>query len=114
ILGDALHNLRTSLDFVATEITSVANKSVRYSKFPFRETRAEVVAAINGGLVKAAPPSVISTILDEVKPYKGGNDTLYALHDLDITDKHLLIVPTIAIATVSGVDLKYGGIKMTN
>jgi hypothetical protein len=114
ILGDAIHNLRTSLDFVATEITSTANKPVRYSKFPFRETRREVIAAINGGLVKAAPPTVIGAILDEIKPYKGGNDALYALHDLDITDKHLLIVPTMSIATVTGVNLKYGGVTMAN
>ena len=114
ILGDALHNLRTSLDFVSTAITRAAGKSVDYCKFPFRKTREEVIAAINGGLKETAPSSVISAIVDEVKPYKGGNDALYTLHDLDIKDKHLLIVPTISIATIKGVSFTFGGLLIQN
>ena len=114
ILGDALHNLRTSLDFVSTALARAAGKSVANRKFPFRKTRDEVIAAVNGGLKDFAPQPVISAIIDEIKPYKGGNDALCTLHDLDITDKHLLIVPTISIATIKGVDLAFGGILMKN
>jgi hypothetical protein len=112
ILGDALHNLRTSLDFVATAITRAANEPISYSKFPFRKTREELVAAINGGLRRVAPASVISVIIDEIKPYRGGNDALYALHDMDVMDKHLLIVPTVSVATITGVTLSFGALKM--
>jgi hypothetical protein len=35
IIGDILHNLRTSLDYVASEIVRRANGPTRYIKFPF-------------------------------------------------------------------------------
>jgi len=105
VLGDAIHNLRTSLDLAVSEITRRAKQSVAHVKFPFRETREEVIAAINGGFIKAAPASVISVIVDQIKPYKGGNDPLCSLHALDVKDKHHLIVPTISIVRLDGVSL---------
>jgi hypothetical protein len=108
ILGDALHNLRTSLDFVATEIARKADQPTPFTKFPFRKTKQEVLAAIKGGSMRAAPAPVISTIVEQIRPYKGGDDFLYALHVLDIIDKHHLIVPTVSIITVCNVDLDWG------
>src|SRR5205814_10161229 len=41
--------------------------------------------------------------IDTIKPYKGGNASLWSLHPLDIMAKHHLLVPTIAVTHVSGV-----------
>lgn len=114
ILGDALHNLRTSLDFVATEIKSRAGQGTDHSNFPIRDSEEKAKAAINGGFKEAAPASVISVILNEIKPYKRGNDALWALHTLDMTDKHFLIIPTVSIATIRDVDLAFGELRMYN
>jgi hypothetical protein len=62
--------------------------------------------------MKVAAPAVISAIVNEIKPYKGGNDPLRALHDLDITDKHHLLVPVISVSELNGVTLKFGGAHM--
>jgi len=112
ILGDAVHNLRASLDFVVSEIIHRANGSRRYIKFPIRDTKQEVEAAVKGGAIKVASQSVISAIVDEVKPYKGGNDPLCAIHEMDITDKHLLLLPVISVAALTNVALVVGGIEM--
>jgi len=112
ILGDAVHNLRTSLDFVASTIVRIANGTGDYVKFPIRETRQKVEGAIKGGEIQMAPPSVIAAIIDQIKPYRGGNDPLYGLHELDIADKHLFLVPVISLATIRGVDIDFGAVRM--
>jgi hypothetical protein len=44
-----------------------------------------------------------------MKPYKGGNIALRAIHDLDVTDKHQALLPVL-----SGVSLPLGQIFKTN
>jgi hypothetical protein len=113
IIGDAVHNLRTALDYLPCQIVRQAGGRTGYVKFPFRDTREELVAAVNGGEIKRAGTSVIATIIDEIKPYRqGGNGALCALHDLDITDKHFLLVPTMGIAALNYVDLEFGSVRM--
>ncbi|MGA2325430.1 MAG: hypothetical protein ABSH05_04015 [Bryobacteraceae bacterium] len=108
IIGDALHNLRSALDFIASELVRRANGSMKYIKFPIRDTRKEVEAALLRGEIRVAHPDVITCILDEIKPYKGGNDALCALHDLDIADKHLLLIPVVSVAALTHVHARAG------
>jgi hypothetical protein len=35
----------------------------------------------------------VVALIRSFKPYKGGNEALYGLHDLDLTDKHRALVP---------------------
>jgi len=49
IVGDALHNLRTALDYMANDIIQATGKTPdRYAHFPIREKRHDVISAING------------------------------------------------------------------
>lgn len=99
ILGDAIHNLRASLDH-AYHITCDANRAKfdKYRKFPFGKDWQSIKGSIDGHKEKGTTPSdaVISAILDEIQPYVGGKLGLYNLHDLDITDKHLVLIPTLS------------------
>ena len=55
VIGDALHNLKAALDFAVNEV--VFRRLKRYdahARFPVRETREKLIAAVNGGLVKQA------------------------------------------------------------
>lgn len=98
VIGDVVHNLRSSLDLMTSEIVIKAGSTPdSYTKFPFYETRQELVGAINGGKIETAPKTIIDLIVDTIKPYKGGNDPLYALHNLDIVDKHVLLIPTVSV-----------------
>jgi hypothetical protein len=96
VLGDAIHNLRAALDH-AYCIMVEANRSqiTRDTYFPFRKDETALKASINGHKLKGLTPSdaVIATIVDVIQPYEGGKFGLYGLHLLDITDKHLVMIP---------------------
>lgn len=89
VIGDALHNLRSALDHAWCEMCVVVTP---HTKFPVRETKDGVEAAING-LKENACEEVKRFIVDAVQPYKGGKgEMILNLHDLDIEDKHRLLI----------------------
>lgn len=115
IIGDAVHNLRVSLDFCACQIAVASGATSAYVKFPFYATRKELEGAVMGGKMKAAPPSVIDLIVNEIKPYRGGNDALFGLHDLDIIDKHILLMPIVSLLGFWQFSVELGGgIELSN
>jgi hypothetical protein len=83
------------------EIESGIGKSDRSTKFPFYESRNQLINVINNGKMKTAP-EICRLIIDDIKPYRGGNDLLYGLHDLDILDKHKLLIPIVSIVELRG------------
>jgi hypothetical protein len=97
VVGDIVHNLRASLDYVMGEF-----------EFPIRKTRQELVGAMNGGLKdKGCPDVLMALILDHIQPYEGGSgDALYALHRLDIEDKHRLLIAKTQLTFISRMRLK--------
>ena len=102
VLGDAIHNLRSALDYGMHAASTVWDE---HTKFPFRgETRDELIAAINGGLKQKAPKEVIDIIVDVIQPYKRGNGhALWCLHQLDIEDKHRLLIANTKLMFIQGV-----------
>jgi hypothetical protein len=91
IAGDAIHNLRSSLDLLVGQLVlanggTIADKTA----FPIWDSESKYKSSRPGyakGVSKAA-----LDILYALKPYKGGNDALWRLHRLDIVDKHRLLV----------------------
>ena len=70
-VGDAIHNLRSSLDVMYVEIVrSAGGKLGKQTKFPFRDTKQDLEAACKGGSIKVASQAVISTIINDIKPYR--------------------------------------------
>ena len=104
IIGDALHNLRAALDLAVCEaVTVTGGTPSNYTRFPFAEDREKLIGPLEKGVIKASCPAIYDFIVDDLKPYKGGNDTLYALHNFDIMDKHKLLIPIVSIIALSGV-----------
>jgi hypothetical protein len=101
IIGDALHNLKSALDILYYQIFDAAAPSGadHRTRFPIRDEREELIAGIDGGLKKkgltenASIALIVDTLLDIVKPYKAGNAPLWSLHELNILDKHQLLIP---------------------
>ena len=108
VLGDAIHNLRTSLDYAMNEIELLTvGERTTYTKFPIFETAHTFKAAINGGLKEKAPKQVIECIEDFVQPYRRGNgEPLWCLHLLDIRDKHQLLIANTELTDVTGIRIK--------
>jgi hypothetical protein len=92
-LGDAVHNLRTALDLMACDLVRANGRNAKHVRFPFSRTADDLEKAIREGHINRASPQVLNEIR-LLKPYASrGNDALYALHKLDLMDKHDLIIP---------------------
>jgi hypothetical protein len=119
IVGDAIHNLRSALDLMICAIVERAGESTKHVKFPFgtEETREQFIGRVQKGTVKKCLPEPLwADILDVIKPYKGGNAAICAIHDLDILDKHILLIPVLSVASLTGVhvDDEASGLHMVN
>ena len=94
VLGDAVHNLRSSLDHAYCILIKANGRMPdRYSTFPFGHTWVSIKGMIDGKKDLVPHQDVIDFIRDIAQPHKGGNLRLYDLHELDITDKHKIILP---------------------
>ena len=100
ITGDALHNLKTALDHCWLELVGSGN---RHRKFPVRDTAQELNGALHGANIDRTHPEVFKWIFDHAKPYKGGMFDLWCLHELDIADKHRLLLPVVRNAWIIGI-----------
>ena len=106
-MGDVVHNLHSAIDILYCDILRHEGHGVNeHSKWPFRRTRAELAGAFNGRKGQSRLRSeIVNLIVDSIQTYRGGRgDALYALHDLNIEDKHMLLLPTINITEVDGVE----------
>ncbi|POC57377.1 hypothetical protein CRN32_06235 [Vibrio vulnificus] len=92
IIGDVIHNLRASLDLLATELVEHAGQDAKNVYFPFGNDADGLDQMIKKRRIDKAGQGVVDIVRD-LKPYTGGNKLLRSLHDLDITDKHKSLVP---------------------
>jgi hypothetical protein len=106
IIGDAIHNLHTALDLAIYELVRDRLKGVSMAEvsFPFNKSRDEFITSGRSRKIAQASSAIFDFLATSVKPYKGGNDHLYALHRLDILDKHWSLIPTIELSAVLGID----------
>jgi hypothetical protein len=88
--GDIIQNLRSSLDHLANQLILVAgNEPTRASCFPISENVATYERE-KARKVKGMRSEAIEAI-DALKPYGGGNEFLWRLHELNNIDKHRLL-----------------------
>lgn len=114
IIGDALHNLKSSLDISYYEFVSKIGGTLdTNTRFPVSDTRENLEHRIKGGSIKDFP-NVQGLILDTIKPYGGGNDAIWSLHELNIADKHQLLIPLAEATRWYEVDADVGGLKLRN
>lgn len=108
IIGDALHNLKAALDFAVNEVVFIRlGEFDDYTRFPVRDNRQKLEAAVTGGKISQASKAVASFIVDSVKSYEGGNEAMWALHRLNILDKHRLLLPVMQINGISNIRIKH-------
>jgi len=96
----AVEHLRSALDQCGRSCArAIGNNKRRTSKFPFGDTASE---ADNNALTGGGDlPEQIRSLFCSFKPYKGGDDLLWALNKLANTQKHDLIAP-VKIVLVGG------------
>lgn len=91
LFGDVIHNLRTSLDLMASEIARFTSGDDEKVHFPFSSDKTGLAEQIKSKRFNKCGTDA-ALLLQEVAPYHGGNSLLRALHDLDIQDKHKALV----------------------
>jgi hypothetical protein len=88
--GVIINCIRSSLDILAVALAArngFPNSKDTY--FPICGSVNDFVDPLDGGLKKIKRLSDRDrTIIERLAPYQGGNDMLYALHQMDITRKH--------------------------
>lgn len=92
-VGDAIHNMRSALDILAVEAVSLSGGNPKNVYFPFATDEDNLDDRIKSKNFHRASAEAID-LLKSFKPHSAGNELLRAIHDLDITDKHHLMIPT--------------------
>jgi hypothetical protein len=100
IIGDAAHNLRSALDLMACELVRANNGNISHVNFPFARNKDAFPKALAESHIKRAGTRALDFI-KLMEPYHGGHcEQLALLHDLDIADKHRLILPVLSMAKI--------------
>ena len=102
IAADAVNNLRSALDQAIFAVTSAIGANRTY--FPFSNNSGNFVHTVNGRCKEL--PQEITTLISAFKPYKGGNDMLWAINELSNTNKHAIVAST--ATTVGGITISEG------
>lgn len=108
VIGDAVHNLRASLDYgwIGAVSRLAPSALTKFAKFPIFDTRAKLEGALKGIKIDEANPSLFKFIVSDLKSYSGGNEALYRLHRLDISDKHRLLIPTVQVFALNAITIE--------
>jgi hypothetical protein len=93
IIGDVIHNARTALDLMASELARRSGESDKDVYFPFANASDKLDQVIKNRNFDRAGQDAVK-LLKAFKPYRGGNTALRALHDLDVQDKHKMLIVT--------------------
>ncbi len=105
ITGDAVDNLRSVLDQAGYAVSIGTRKK---TAFPFADSEAQLQNVINRSC-KDLPKEIVD-LMRSFKPYKGGNDLLWALNKICNANKHTVIKPTaVAIGGVIINHLQFRG-----
>jgi hypothetical protein len=105
IIGDALHNLRSALDLAYYQtVIFCKGTPTKWTRFPVRDTREKLVSVLDSALEKQQISAVVHfSIVELMKPYETGNPALWTLDDLNIIDKHQLLIPVVKLVILSNV-----------
>ena len=94
VVGDAIQNLMSALDHLAYQIvcsdTGDAPPNPNWIYFPVADD-AKKYEAKKHGKIGGARQETFEAI-DALKPYKGGNDSLWMLYRLNNIEKHRLLI----------------------
>ncbi|MDH4329672.1 MAG: hypothetical protein OEV77_14210 [Nitrospira sp.] len=92
IVGDAVHNMRSSLDLLAWQLVELGGgQPSRETCFPITASPAANFGATLKRFMSGASPQAMRFV-ERMRPFAGGNRTLAQLHTLDVIDKHRLVL----------------------
>jgi len=104
IAGDVIHNLRSALDHLAYQLVLVNGQvPLRQTCFPIFDDPAKY-KTMDPRKVRGMSQFAINAI-EAAKPYQGGDNALWVLHELDIADKHHALLATLVSVTQGTIEV---------
>jgi hypothetical protein len=115
IIGDCVHNLRTALDYLATQLVRVSGHTPNQkTMFPVMSRRPPSQSGLRrifgrkAGrvLVHGGVRDDILQVVDSVQPYHGSRlgRHLWRLRELDVVDKHRQLLLVVTVPRAFGFD----------
>jgi hypothetical protein len=92
IVGDAAHNLRSALDVLVCDVARLRGVPTSNVRFPLGVDEPGFEQRLKNCQIPRIGDDV-ATVIRSLRPYRSGNKALRDLHDLDVQDKHELVVP---------------------
>lgn len=108
MIGDAVHNLRAALDHLATQIARSVDRDAMIH-FPVTKHRKDLHHRGHLAKMEAALPGSEDLLSNKIRPVDGAQDHLWSFGGIDNDDKHNLIIPTVTLANISGLNWNMGG-----
>jgi hypothetical protein len=92
-IGDAIQNLRSALDHLATHLVDIGTlPRAKLPYYPIFESAPKYMAGKTGKIEGAGPEAIRA--IDATEPYGGGKGwVLWELQTLNNRDKHRLLIP---------------------
>ncbi len=108
IIGDAVHNLKCSLDHVWLETMNRLMPSGKWgrTKFPIYPSQNDLELALREIGIDVSCPKFFKLLVNDIQPYDGGDFALRTVHKLDIRDKHRLLIPVVNYSSIGNIYLK--------
>jgi hypothetical protein len=93
IAGDIIQSLRSALDHLAFHLFVMNSGSAASAKHVYFPIASDLAKYESTKAAKTRGMSMVALgLIDEVMPYREGNQRLWQLHELNIIDKHRLLV----------------------
>ena len=92
IAGDCVHNLRSSLDLLVCEMVRANDRPVTPDTAFYIAKSADAFRSGYNGKIQGTPKCAVD-LIKKAEPYQGADNPFWRLHQLDIADKHKLLVP---------------------
>jgi hypothetical protein len=113
MVGDIVHNLRSALDHIAGEITSLSTngcrKAVMDSKFPMSHKPENFPTAV-AKFIEPYDPEVAAALCAEMTSSEIWYKSINSINRLNNTDKHRTVVVVLTSVGVAAEGVRIGGI----
>jgi hypothetical protein len=107
IVGDAVCNLRSALDYAAYAIATPTKPGTRNAAFPFAQNSDELERSIRKRS-RDVPPGIVA-LFRSFQPYGGGNPILHTLNRMCNQDKHCTLIPMAESIGAANIDRALDG-----
>lgn len=108
LIGDTLHNLKCALDYEWLKVLEHHSPGAigRKTQFPTHPSRDVLKSALEKAKIDALCPRLFDLMLTKIKAYDGGNNAVWAVKELNILDKHKLLLPLIGYTCIVDLEME--------